>query len=244
MNPSKLSDIQKPWQKRTWVQMLAIAIGILPIYITTIVYHVQSDQPLTMRNVLQYSIGVGIVSIIVILLLLRYLCGERIRDLNLKEGHGWKDILVGIGISVLTLVVQFLFSNPISKLFPRKPDSGLGTVFNEMVQNPWLFAMFVGPSLLIGAGIFEELTRVFLLSRLWNMWTNNVWRWVGIVISAVLFGLAHIYQGPGGIVMTGIFGMIMAVYYHYFGRVAPMMIAHYLNDAFQIAMIYIMANTA
>jgi hypothetical protein len=45
-----------------------------------------------------------------------------------------------------------------------------------------------------------------------------------------------------GDTLSGIFGLIMASYYLLFGRVASMMVAHYLHDALQFAMIYIMAN--
>jgi len=100
----------------------------------------------------------------------------------------------------------------------------------------------MGPMLIIGAGVFEELTRVFLLTRLWNISSNKVWKGMAGILSAVLFGLIHIYQGPAGVIMTGISGLIMAIYYLYFGRVTAMMIAHYLHDGFQSATIYIMAN--
>ena len=236
------SDLRKPWQKATWVQLLAIAIGVLPSYVPTIMVQLQNDQPLSMKGAFLYSTVLGGTMIIVMLLLLRYLCGERIRDLNQREGKWWKDILVGIGLSALTLASLILLSNPIYSMFPSEPQSGMGDFFSEMVQSPWLFALVMGPVLIIGAGVFEELTRVFLLSRFWNISSNTVWKWMAVILSAVLFGLIHTYQGPAGVIMTGISGLIMATYYLFFGRVTSMMVAHYLHDALQIAMIYIMAN--
>jgi membrane protease YdiL (CAAX protease family) len=204
----------------------------------------QSDQPLSVKDVSLYTLVFGGIMIVVILLLLQYLCGERIRDLNLREGKWWKDILVGIGLSTLTLASLILLSNPIYSMFPSEPQSGMGDFFSEMVENPWLFALIVGPMLIIGAGVFEELTRVFLLTRLWNISSKKAWKWVAVILSAVLFGLMHIYQGPAGAIMAGISGLIMAIYYLSFGRVASMMVAHYLHDALQLAMIYFMANAS
>jgi membrane protease YdiL (CAAX protease family) len=241
---SSESDLRKSWQKATWVQLLAIAIGVLPSYILPVMAQLQSDQPLSVKDVSFYSIVLGGIMIVVILLLLRYLCDERIRDLNLREGKWWKDILVGIGLSALTLASLILLSNPINSMFPSEPQSGMGDFFNEMVENPWLFAMIMGPMLIIGASVFEELTRVFLLTRLWNISSKKEWKWMAVILSAVLFGLGHMYQGPAGVVLTGISGLIMAIYYLIFGRVAPMMVAHYLHDALQFAMIYIMANAS
>jgi membrane protease YdiL (CAAX protease family) len=84
---------------------------------------------------------------------------------------------------------------------------------------------------------FEELTCVFLLIRLWKIWSAKAWRWFGVVLSAVLFGLMHLYQGPAGIVDTAIHGFILAVYYLILGRIFPMIISHYLHDAIKIVMI-------
>jgi membrane protease YdiL (CAAX protease family) len=95
----------------------------------------------------------------------------------------------------------------------------------------------MGPVLWIGAAGFEELTRVFLLSRVWRIWFAKGWRWFGVVLSAVLFGLSHLYQGPAGIVDTAINGSVLAVYYLVFGRIFPMIISHYLYDAIQFVMI-------
>ena len=58
-----------------------------------------------------------------------------------------------------------------------------------------------------------------------------------MVLSAVLFGLIHLYQGPAGMVDTAINGLVLAVYYLIFGRVLPMIISHYLYDAIQIVAI-------
>lgn len=222
--------------------MLAIAIGVLPSYILPIMAQSQSDQPLSVKDTATYSIVMGGIMIVVMLLLLRYLCGERMRDLNLREGKWWKDILVGIGLSALTLASLILLSNPIQSTFPSEPQSGMGDFFSEMVQSPWTFALIMGPMLIIGAGVFEEMTRVFLLTRLWKISPNKEWKWITVILSAVLFGFAHMYQGPAGVIMTGISGFIMAIYYLFFGRVASMMVAHYLHDAVQIAIIYFMAN--
>ena len=73
---------------------------------------------------------------------------------------------------------------------------------------------------------------------------SRQWRWFGIAVSVVLFGLIHVYQGPAGMVLTGISGLIYAVYYYHSGRVVPLMLAHYLHDAVQFAAVYIMANSS
>ncbi|OGF68239.1 MAG: hypothetical protein A2Y62_16075 [Candidatus Fischerbacteria bacterium RBG_13_37_8] len=55
-----------------------------------------------------------------------------------------------------------------------------------------------------------------------------------VVISACLFGLIHLYRGPVHVGWTAICGLIMALYYLRFGRVAPLILAHYLTNALQV----------
>jgi membrane protease YdiL (CAAX protease family) len=234
---SQVNHSPRPWQRKAWVQVLAILLGVAPIYAMSIMSHLSRDQPYTLNEIFIYTTVVGGIMIVVLLLLLRYLCGERIRDLNLKRGKWWQDVLSGIILAAITLGLHNVLQDSLNKTFPREPMSGLGDFFNGLAQNPWGFASFVGPVLWIGVAGFEELTRVFLLSRLWKVWFAKEWRWFGVVLSAVLFGLSHLYQGPAGIVDAAINGLVLAVYYLIFGRVFPMIISHYLYDAIQIVMI-------
>ena len=95
----------------------------------------------------------------------------------------------------------------------------------------------------IGVAGFEEFTRIFLLSRLWRIWSGHAWRWFTVVLSAVLFGLLHLYQGTAGMVDAGISGMLWAVYYLIFGRYWPLIIAHYVHDAIQIVLLVILIRS-
>lgn len=236
------SDSRRPWQKAIWVQLLAILIGVLPGYILTVMAQLQKDQPVSVKDIFVYSTVLGGIMIIVMLLLLRYLCGERISDLNRKPSKWWKDIVSGIILTILMFGVRITLENPINSAFPRDPNAGLINFSEEMVRDPWLFVFMIGPMFIIGPGIYEELTRVFLLTRLWNINSSKIWSWFGVFVSVGLFGLIHAYQGPAGVIGTGISGLIWAVYYYYYGRVIPLMLSHYLFDATQFGAIFIIAN--
>jgi membrane protease YdiL (CAAX protease family) len=240
--PAQNTDTRRPWQKKAWVQWVGITL-IMLIYGYPCLFQIQNDNPLTARDILFNTIVIRSIMIIVLLVVLRFLYGEKYRDLNRKAGTWWKDTLGGIALAALTLGTKVLLDNPINNLFPRQPDSGLGQFFNEMVENPLIFALMIGPALIIGAGIGEELDHVFLLTRLWNLSSNKAWRWIAVILTAVLLGLAHLYQGTAGVISTGISGLIMGIYYLFFGRLNVMIIAHYLHDAIQLALIYFIANT-
>ena len=81
----------------------------------------------------------------------------------------------------------------------------------------------------------EEVVRAFLLSRLWKVSPSPTGKSVAVVVSAALFGLIHLYQGPVHAVWTGILGLIMALYDVRFGRALPLVLAHYVTNALQIA---------
>jgi len=78
---------------------------------------------------------------------------------------------------------------------------------------------------------------------LWKISSNSAWKWMTVLFYAVLFGLGHIYQGPRGVILAGIYSLFMSAYYLLFGRVTTMVIAHYLHDVAQFTLLYIYANT-
>ncbi|MGB2963647.1 MAG: CPBP family intramembrane glutamic endopeptidase [Anaerolineales bacterium] len=233
------SNSGKSWQNKTWVQLLAIAIAILPYLIAFFfpTYSYTVNIKVTLTHILIWSLIV-----FVILLLQRYLVGERFRDLNFKPGTWWKDILSGIALAALTLAILFLTSSPISSLFPAQKELHLGFAYREVFQSPWLFALWLGPGILISSGIGEELLRTFVLTRLWKISSLPAWKLLTVFLYAGLFGLGHIYLGPDGVIQAAIYGCVIGFYYLRFGRVTVMIIAHYLHFAFQFVLMYIWAN--
>ena len=79
-------------------------------------------------------------------------------------------------------------------------------------------------ALAITAGVCEEfIYRGFLLAAFFRA---GLPVWLGIVLSSVLFGLAHAYQGRAGIVSTGLFGVLLALGRLGFGSLIPVMMWH------------------
>jgi membrane protease YdiL (CAAX protease family) len=228
------SGLSKPWQSKAWIQLLAAVLGVLPLYSSLIILQFRSDQPISIQGFTLYLAVIAPLGIVIALLLLRFLCGENPRDLNLRPGKLSLDLL-----AVLVLSLVIIFANVISTLFlsellPESPSSTSVTdLFVELAGNPGLLVLFVGPLFLLGAAS-EEVTRVFLLSRLWKVWRSSAGKLLAIVISACLFGLIHLYRGPVSAAWTAIFGLIMALYYLWFGRAVPLILAHYVTNALQV----------
>lgn len=243
MNPS--IDLRKPWQRTRWAQALAIVLGYAA---PLAVFFVQlgDPQPKVVGSEASSSEGylfyAGVYTLIVIailLLVLRFVCGEKPSSLNLKPGTWWKDLAGGIALVGVTLSARFVFDPIFAKYFHRASDSesGLGDLFSMLAGDPWILALFLGPILFIGVAGSEELTRIFFITRWKNISSSRVWLGLGVFLSAFLFGLNHIAQGPAGIISVTLSGLIMVLWYLRFGRIFHLIISHYFYDAIQIIVI-------
>jgi len=77
------------------------------------------------------------------------------------------------------------------------------------------------PRIWLGAAICEEIVfRAFLIGRLEAAFggASRVATLAAVLLSSALFGLAHAYQGPTGILITATLGLIFACVYAYGGR--------------------------
>src|ERR1700722_4679200 len=54
--------------------------------------------------------------------------------------------------------------------------------------------------------------------------------WVSVVLSSILFGAAHLYQGRGGLIGTGILGLLFGAFRVYAGSLAPVAAWHAAVD--------------
>jgi membrane protease YdiL (CAAX protease family) len=236
------SEQSEPWRGKTWIQLLAVVIGVLPLYSGAIIHQLWRGQPPSSQRFIIYLAVISPLAIVVALLLLRFLCKENYRDLNLKPGSLSSDSFAALILSIVVLVTNVVSQNLLSGLFPASaPNLSVRNLFLEMGRSPGLLIVFIGPLVFLGAAS-EELIRVFLLSRLWKIWPETPSKIIAVVISACAFGLIHLYQGPVHVIMASIFGLIMALYYLRFGRVLPMILAHYLTNALQVVVANVLAR--
>lgn len=80
----------------------------------------------------------------------------------------------------------------------------------------------------ITAGICEETGfRGYVLTKL-NLFLNNWYLTVGL--SSLCFGLGHFYQGAGGVILTGIYGLLFCLLFIWRKSLIPGIFAHFLQD--------------
>jgi membrane protease YdiL (CAAX protease family) len=231
------SGAARPRQDRASVQLLAAILGVLPLYSGLMVYQLRRGEPPSLQGFLFYLAVASPLAIVIVLVLLRTLCREDPRDLNLVRGTFASDSL-----AVVILVPLIILANIVSNgLLPELlPNTGPGTSIRpgllEVARDPGLFVLFLGPLVFMGSAS-EELVRVFLLSRLWKAFPSTLGKLVAVAISAGWFGIIHMYRGPIHVLWTAILGVLLALYYLRFGRVIPLILAHYLTNAIQVAVV-------
>lgn len=154
-----------------------------------------------------------------------------------EVGLGWESpppVVVGFVVAVgfgmlIPIVVLWLKSRR-----SRGPDTGepfretlepVSALLPHTRKERWLFA-----ALAVTAGVCEEvLFRGFLLFYLQEVFPG--FGVVGaVVVSSVIFGLCHFYQGVRGVLGTGVFGAGMAILYVASGSLIVPIILHALLD--------------
>jgi membrane protease YdiL (CAAX protease family) len=69
----------------------------------------------------------------------------------------------------------------------------------------------------------------YLFNRLTKLGTSVKTQ---IVISALIRGSYHLYQGFGGFIGNFVMGLVFGWAYRRWGQIAPLVVAHFLLDAF------------
>jgi membrane protease YdiL (CAAX protease family) len=81
----------------------------------------------------------------------------------------------------------------------------------------------------LGAALLEEVVMVgYLFERLRELGRG---KWATILISAAIRGSYHLYQGFGGFIGNFAMGIVFGWAYRKFGRLTPLVIAHFILDA-------------
>jgi uncharacterized protein len=105
---------------------------------------------------------------------------------------------------------------------------GLNLNVNTAGIGPQWYAVPILVLSALRSALQEEVIVVgFLVTRLDEL----RWRpWAVLLASALLRGSYHLYQGFGGFVGNAVMGAVFVLLYRRWGRVAPLVVAHFLLD--------------
>src|SRR5262249_38016193 len=142
-------------------------------------------------KILLVGVGCGLV-------LLR---GERLADIGLKRPASWiQTVIIAVALAAIVFIAMYLseragFRRDLSK-------------FKDVQRNLELAVLGVLYAF-IGAGFYEEfMFRGFLMQGLAMLFGASRAAWIAAcVVQGALFGIAHTYQNPLGIAITGTLGI-------------------------------------
>lgn len=172
-----------------------------------------------------------------IVLLNKQVAGWKWSELGFgKPALWWHPVIAAAGIFAAVLLLS-QYVKPFFMDFATPPD--ISHLFGIQGNLPNLILALV--LVWITAAILQELVfRAFLINALDLLLGRNSWSpWVAVLISAVIVGLMHAWQGIGGILMTACIGLIFGIAYLLNGRRIPgIILAHGIIDTISLVSIY------
>lgn len=153
-----------------------------------------------------------------------------------KPKTWWHPILIGTGLIGTFLILSVYVQPYFLELGPKRDLSHLMVIRqNKQVLILALILVWITAAL-----VQELIFRAFLINSLDILLGRNKWStWVAVFISAGIFGLLHAWQGIGGILFTGIIGLIFGIAYVLNARrIWPLIFAHGLIDSISLVGIY------
>ena len=145
-------------------------------------------------------------------------------------------IALGVGAGVL---IHFSFSVLVEPLIQTLLGQEIDlSNFDAVKGNLANFLILLAVGILFG-GVAEELIfRGFVVG-----WGTKLFGGGAIplvIVSAAVFGFAHLYQGPSGMLTTGLIGILFGTLYLVSGRrLVPCMLAHATLDILGITELYV-----
>ena len=101
-------ELSNPWRGKARIQLLAVVLGVLPVYSAVVILQRLSEQEISLQGFTFYLAVISPLAIVVALLLLRLLCGENPRDLNLRPGRLTSDLVAALLLSLVIIVANIV----------------------------------------------------------------------------------------------------------------------------------------
>jgi membrane protease YdiL (CAAX protease family) len=218
-----------------WLRRFRYLIDIIVLAAAAVAWEVAVGNVYTsgrLESAVIFDAATKIPAVLFGWLLIR-LRGEILADIGLKRPRRWwQTILFGLVIAAVIFAAVYVsekagFHRDLSQF--------------KAVQGNLQLALYDVVYAFIGAGFYEEfMFRGFLFHGFAMFFGASRGAWiVACVAQAALFGLAHSYQNPLGIAITGLIGLLMGLVFLGTGRNlwAPI-IGHGVYDASRFILFY------
>lgn len=153
--------------------------------------------------------GIGILGAIIIILLFLWARGDPLTSIGFVPPQNWFfTLLMGLGLGLIIQLLSVILIEPLTEKFTnsRHDHSVIDAVKgNWKVFLHWMLMVWI-----LVAVIEEGIYRGYLMTEMKNLLGLGFVALIVILLySSVVFGLSHGYQGPSGMLSTGIVGVIL-----------------------------------
>ena len=147
-------------------------------------------------------------------------------------------VLVGIAAGTVLLLFSKLLLTPLVESLTGIPRDL--SVFDRLRGDTSAYFALL-PRIWLGAAVCEEIVfRAFLIGRIEAAFggPSRLATGAAVLLSCAVFGAAHSYQGPTGIVITAVLGFVFAIVYVLCGRNLWLnIVVHGVYDTLSLALV-------
>lgn len=182
--------------------------------------------------------GVGVVfSLVIVIVVLMFLPPSRAPTLALRDRSIAASVAWGIAAGVAVVLFFGVLVQPIVEWVTgsRVDLEALVDIEGDLVA----YLMLLVFGLLFGGIVEEVIFRGYVVGWGARLFGAKAGPWL-VLLSALVFGISHYYQGPAGMITTGLVGLIFGVLYLRTQRsLLPVIVAHMTVNAYGITLLYV-----
>lgn len=187
--------------------------------------------------------GIGVIVALVIIGLLIWLRGDGLIGLGFFPPESWREtflwsFLLGIAIQFGSTLILEPFSDRVTK---SATDHSL---FESLRGNLKNFLLLLVTVWILVAFLEEVIFRGYMMGDIAELFgTSKPALAINLILTSILFGLAHWYQGKSGALSTGIIGAVLGILFINSGfNLWLPILTHGFIDTVGLFLIYINAD--
>jgi membrane protease YdiL (CAAX protease family) len=169
-----------------------------------------------------------------------WLRGVGWRNLGLRRPSSWRStLLLGVGIGIAYQYFSLYITEPlIARITGRLPDV---SQFAPLIGNKFFLVFSLVASWTLAAFGEELVYRGYLMNRVADLVGATRTGWlICLIVVSILFGVTHLYQGPSGIIVITLTGLLFGALYLATGRnLWVPIIVHGVNDTVGFILIFL-----
>ncbi len=220
----------KPSQGLLWVETGVVLLAVVVPHLFNSVASVYLPSRSTPFAYQMAYILLSAVEAIALVLFIIWRSGESWRSFGICRLRIGADLFGGIAVLLISIAAYYGLWVLLSRMLGGnmlRQGAGAEVSFFDRPSSALSYVLLA--AMCVGNGIAEELVmRAYLIRRLEQISRSTV---VACMLSTALFAAYHTYQGPAGIVSSLALGGTYSVVFAVTRRLAPLAIAHALQDA-------------